>query len=175
MNCPDIVIRPYQIEDAADVFHAVRESLAKLIPWMPWCHPNYSLQETQNWLELQILGFQKKENFEFAILSEDGRYLGGCGLNQIDKVNRNANLGYWVRSDVTRQGIATDAVRLLRDWGFENTDLIRFEIVISVGNHASHRVAEKSGAIREGIARSRLLVHESIRDATVFSFIRTDY
>jgi RimJ/RimL family protein N-acetyltransferase len=33
---------------------------------------------------------------------------------------------------------------------FEATDLVRLEIVVAVGNVASHRVAEHAGAVREG-------------------------
>jgi ribosomal-protein-serine acetyltransferase len=174
MNNPDVLIRPYRIDDAETIFQAVQESLPDLIPWMPWCHPQYSLNESHSWLELQVPLFQEANGFEFAIESSDGRYLGGCGLNQIDRMNQRANLGYWVRSSATRRGVATAAVSLLRDWGFQNTDLIRFEIVIAAGNAASHRVAEKVGAFREGVARDRLLLHGAPQDASVFSFIRKD-
>jgi RimJ/RimL family protein N-acetyltransferase len=139
---------------------------------MPWCHPGYSIDDSRSWLETQVAAFRQRATFEFAIESGHGAYLGGCGLNQIDRVNGRANLGYWVRSAASGHGVATAAVRLLQDWGFQNTDLARFEIVIAVGNVASHRVAEKSGATREGTLRSRLLLHGTHHDATMFSFIR---
>jgi len=175
MEHPDISIRPYRIEDAAKVFEAVRNSLSELIPWMPWCHPEYTMDETLAWLEIQVPAFERGENFEFAIESGDGNYLGGCGLNQIDKANLRANLGYWVSSSAARRGVATAAVRLLRDWGFKNADLIRLEIVIAAENAASHKVAQKSGARLEGIAQSRLMLHGIAHDASIFSFIRKDY
>jgi RimJ/RimL family protein N-acetyltransferase len=139
---------------------------------MPWCHPAYSIDDSRSWIEIQVPAFQRGVIFEFAIVSADGRYLGGCGLNQVDNVNGRANLGYWVRSTATRRGVATAAVHLLRDWGFQNTDLTRFEIVVAVGNVASRRVAEKSGATREGTLRSRLLLHGDHHDAAMFSFVR---
>ena len=105
-------------------------------------------------------------------MSVDGTYLGGCGLNQIDRINRRANLGYWVRSTATRQGVATGAVRALRDWAFEVTELVRLEIVVAVGNAASHRVAEKVGAVREGTLIRRLMLHGALRDASMFSLTR---
>ena len=67
-----------------------------------------------------------------------------------------------------------EAVRLVRDWGFRHTELLRLEIVIAVTNRASHLVAEKAGAIREGTLRSRLLLHVTPHDATMFSFVRGD-
>jgi ribosomal-protein-serine acetyltransferase len=150
----------------------VLESLAQLQPWMPWCHPQYSVIDSRSWLEAQVPAFQSGTAFEFAIMSVDGTYLGGCGLNQIDRINRRANLGYWVRSTATRQGVATGAVRALRDWAFEVTDLVRLEIVVAVGNAASHRVAEKVGAVREGTLIRRLMLHGALRDASMFSLTR---
>jgi RimJ/RimL family protein N-acetyltransferase len=171
----DVRIRPYRLDDAALVFEAARESLAELQPWMPWCHPKYSIEESRAWLEAQAPALEQGTAFEFAIVSADGSYLGGCGLNRIDKENRRANLGYWVRTTAAGRGVATAAVRLLRDWGFQNTDLIRLEILIAAGNVASHRVAEKSGATREGTLRSRLLLHGTPHDATLFSFVRGEH
>jgi RimJ/RimL family protein N-acetyltransferase len=165
-------IRRYAVDDATTVFEAVRESLAELGRWMPWAHAEYAADESRAWLTTQVTAFDRGEAYEFAIVSEDGRYLGGCGLNQVDPVNRRANLGYWVRSTAARQGVATAAVRALRDWGFTHTNLIRLEIVVAVGNLASLRVAEKSGAVREGTLHRRLMLQGEAHDAGVFSFTR---
>jgi len=110
----------------------------------------------------------KPQRNQFAMSSR----LGGCGLNQIDHANGRAQWGHWVRSSASRSGVATTAVLALRDWAFERTGLIRMEIVIAGGNLASHRVAEKAGAIREGTLRRRLLLHGAVHDATMFSLIR---
>ena len=40
----------------------------------------------------------------------DGRILGSCGLNRLDRPNGTANLGYWVRASASGQGVATGAV-----------------------------------------------------------------
>jgi RimJ/RimL family protein N-acetyltransferase len=165
-------IRPYTLADAQTVVDAVRESIGELQPWMPWCHPRYGLDESKAWLDLQVPAFQRRTAFEFAVVSTDGTYLGGCGVNQLDALNRRANLGYWVRTRATRRGVATAAVALVRDWIFQHTDLIRLEVIVAVDNAASQRVAEKSGAVREGTLRSRLILNGSIHDATMFSMIR---
>ena len=168
-----IRIRPYRLDDAQAIFEAVRESMRELQPWMPWAHPGYSIDESRSWLGVQVPAFQQRTTFEFAITTDDGRYLGGCGLNQIDTLNQRANLGYWVRSSATGTGVATAATELTRKWGFANTDLARIEILIAVGNVASRRVAEKSGAVYEGTLHGRLLVHGTRHDAAMYAFIRT--
>lgn len=170
----DVRIRPYAVDDATAVWEAVRESLRELMPWMPWCHPGYEVSESRAWLEAQAAAFKSRVAYEFAIVSNGGAYLGGCGLNQIDALNRRANLGYWVRTSATRRGVATAAVSLLTRWAFEHTDLVRLEILAATSNVASQRVAERSGAYREGTLRNRLLVQGRSQDAVIFSLLRTD-
>jgi RimJ/RimL family protein N-acetyltransferase len=169
----EILIRPYSLDDAPAIYDAAQESVKEVYPFMAWCHPNLSVNEIWKWVNDQISLFGAKKQFEFVIQSRDGRLLGGCGLNQIDNENRRANLGYWVRTSAARKGVATSAVRQLVDWAYQNTNLIRLEVVVSSQNPASLRAAEKAGAVREGVLRNRLLLHGQPHDAVVFSFIRS--
>ena len=168
----EIHIRPYRTDDAQAVWEAVRESLPELQLWLPWSHPGYVIDETRSWLAAQVQAFQERTEFAFAITSSAGDYLGGCGLNRIDALNRRGNLGYWVRSSARGHGVATAAVKLARDWGFAQTDLVRLEVLIAVDNTASRRVAQKTGAVYEGTHRSRLLIHGTRHDAAMYAFIR---
>src|SRR5262245_14193796 len=169
-----VEIRPYTQEDAQDVWEAARESWSELRPWMPWCHEQYSIEESRAWLEVQVPAFRDGSAFEFAIVATDGRYLGGCGLNQIDTINKRANLGYWVRSSVTRRGVATTAVGLRGEWGLRYTDRGRLVVVIAVDNLAGLRVAQEAGAEFEGTLRKRLWLYGIAHDASMFSFTRME-
>ncbi len=171
-EAPPISIRPYLPADVSLHFEAVRESQAELAPWMPWCHPGYSLEDSRGWVESQLVAFRDGVEYEFVITGADNRLLGGCGLNHIDRANLRANLGYWVRSTCCGRGIAVAAVKLLVAWAFAQTDLVRLEVIASVENVASQRVAEKAGALREGVLRSRLQLHGRRHDAAGYSFGR---
>ena len=169
-----VSIRPYRHSDSRAMFDAARESVRDVFPFMPWCRPDLTEEEPREWLETQIDAFKAGTAYEFAIVAADGRCLGGCGVNQIDELNRRANLAYWVRSSATRQGVATTAIRALASWAFANTDLVRLEIVVAADNAASVRTAEKAGAHREGVLRKRLLLHDVFHDALMFSLTRRD-
>jgi len=170
-----ISIRPYQLDDVPRLFEAARESVATVGRWLPWCHAGYAIEEAQAWVEKQVAAFQAGTEYHFTIVSADGRFLGGCSLNQLDSVNRRANFGYWIRSSAAGRGVMTAAARLLADWAFRHTDLLRLEILAATGNRASQRVAEKIGALREGVLRSRLLLHGEALDAVVFSLLRAEW
>jgi len=166
-----VSIRPYRLDDAPWLLDAALESVAEVAPFMPWCRSDLTVEELRNWVESQVEAFAVRRAFEFVIESA-GTLLGGCGLNQIDNVNRRANLGYWVRSSAIRRGVATAAVRQLVAWGFQHTNLVRLEVVVSTRNAPSLRTAEKAGAVREGVLRKRLLLYGASHDAVVFSFVR---
>jgi RimJ/RimL family protein N-acetyltransferase len=57
---------------------------------------------------------------------------------------------------------------------FEQLGLVRVEIVVAVGNEASQRVAQKVGALREGILRNRIVLGDKIYDAVMYSLIPED-
>ena len=42
-----VEIRPYTLEDAPEVWAAARELCADFRPWMPWCHDQYSIEESR--------------------------------------------------------------------------------------------------------------------------------
>ena len=128
-----ISIRPYRIEDAADLYQAAVESTAEVFPWLPWCRPGYEMADATGWVPGQVERWSTGEEHQFVIQSADGRFLGGCGLNGINRDDGHANLGYWVRTSAMGQGVAPQAVRQLRDWAFGHTSLVRLEIVVAVG------------------------------------------
>ena len=163
-------IRPYRPEDAQALFAAVRGSATELSPWMPWCTENYSLADSVNYVSTRDAEWEKGDDYSFLIYDlRDGGYLGGVGLNHINRENHFANLGYWVRTNRRGKGIAPAAVRLIARFGFEELKFMRLEIVAAVGNKPSQRVAEKSGAVREGVLRNRLALQEKQHDAVVYS------
>lgn len=165
-------IRAYESQDAQALWEAARESVGEVFPWLSWCHAQYSMAEAVQWIASRAALAAEGREYSFAIVGTDGRFLGGCGLNQINRIHRFGNLGYWVRTSATRHGVATEAVRQAAEFAFRNTDLVRLEIVCAVGNERSQQVAERAGAVREGVLRHRLLLHGQPVDAAMYSLVR---
>jgi ribosomal-protein-serine acetyltransferase len=162
-------LRAYRPDDAQALWEAARESVAEVGAWLSWCHAEYSLEEAAEWARSRARLAAEGQEFTFAIVDANDRFLGGCGINQIQRANRFANLGYWVRTSATGRGVATEAVRQAAAFAFRETDLVRLEIVCAVGNARSQRVAERAGAHREGVLRQRLIVQGEPVDAVMFS------
>lgn len=170
-----IALRPYRPCDILAAAEAARSSRAEIGQWLTWCHRDYGLADAEAFVTSRAAAWSRSEEFAFAITREsDGRFLGGCGLNEINKLHRCANLGYWVRNDETSRGVASTAARLLAHFGIAHLGLRRIEIVAAVGNIASQRAALKAGATREGVLRNRLAIHGTNHDAVVFSIVPAD-
>ena len=171
---PSIALRPYRAEDVLLLYEAASESIADIYPWMPWCHPGYTIEDSRSWIESRLDAWGKPD-YDFVIVERTtARFLGAVGLNQINRVHDFANLGYWVRSSDAGRGIAVLAVRLCARFGFNELQLHRLEIVVDIDNRRSQRVAEKAGAIREGLARHRCKAGDTWRDAFMFSLLPID-
>jgi RimJ/RimL family protein N-acetyltransferase len=170
-----VVLRRFHPRDVDALHAAVDESLEQLIPWMSWAHPGYGRDDVAEFIHIVGDTWEAGRYFALAITdAQDGTMLGVASLSHVHPVYHFCNLGYWIRSSRRGNGLAARAARLAARFGLESLGLIRVEVVIAVGNEASLRVAEKSGAKREGILRDRVTVRERILDAVMFSFTRGD-
>jgi ribosomal-protein-serine acetyltransferase len=169
-----VSIRRYEESDVEAMVAAARESTAEVLPWLPWCHAEYSEVDAMGWIRATREGHLAGTMHEFAIIDSTGVYAGGCGINQIARMSGVANLGYWVRSSLAGRGIAAAAVLQLVPWAFQHTELHRLEIVAAVENRRSQRVAEKVGAHRDAVLGKRTLVNGLPADAVLYSVLRPD-
>lgn len=141
-----IQLRAFTPGDIPAFTQAVNASLDTLLPWMTWAHKSYREEEAESWI--QFTQMQRKAGVaeEFAIVDQHQRLLGGAGIRFARNRAEFSAIGYWVRSDAQRQGIATQAVAQLIKLGFQRPDIEVIEILAAEANRASRAVAERCGA-----------------------------
>lgn len=172
LHADGLILRPFEDVDAVGFAAAVRESAAGMQRWMPWCSVDYSADQALQWFQACRGGMLAATAYEYGVFDQrTAAFVGGAGLNAIRHDHRFCNLGYWVRQSRQGEGIATRVVQALAAQAFGPLRLQRVEIVVAVGNLASERVAVKSGALREGVARNRLVVDDRPAPAHVFSLV----
>lgn len=110
----------------------------------------------------------------FAIVGDDGEFLGLALAPKIDRETRTAELGYVIAPEARGRGVATDALGRLTVWAFEELEMIRLELLISVDNGASKKVAERCGYVREGVLRSAYFKQGRREDTEIWSRLATD-
>ena len=162
-----VTIRPYEDTDASEMsVAALGNPLPTSRPGCTWCHSEY-------WSWPRLPACDRPETvthgpmYDLEIIDANGNYAVGCGVNHINRLDRFANLGYWVRTSLAGRGIAPAAVLQLISWTFANTTLNRVEIVVAVDNVRSQRVAEKVGAHRDAVLKKRVMVRGLPSDAAV--------
>lgn len=100
------------------------------------------------------------------VLKANGELVGDCGLTvqSVDGTDE-IEIGYHVRRDHWGQGLATEAARACRDYGFGHLPVDHIISLIRPENLPSRRVAEKNGmsiwkeVIRKGIPHLVYKIH----------------
>jgi RimJ/RimL family protein N-acetyltransferase len=172
---PKYIVRKLRPADASSFYEAVRESIVELTYWMPWCTNDYSLSDAEAWMQTTSDMWAAGIEYPLGIFdAATGAVVGGTGVNHINHAYRIGNIGYWVGSKRTGEGIARFAAHQSAVLGFRELGLTRLEIVVLTHNEASKRVAESVGAKLECEARNRLYFHGSPHNALVYSLVPED-
>jgi RimJ/RimL family protein N-acetyltransferase len=171
-----ITLREFKESDAEEFQAAVLESVEHLSNWLPWCTPDYSIEDATEWARSAAQTWRDGTDYRFLI--EDlkaGRILGSVGINQVVAQHQRGNLGYWVRKSAINQGICTQAARQVVLFAFESLGFQRLEIHVHTNNDASNAVAAKLGAVYEGTFRNKLVFRGQSLPAKCYSIIPADY
>jgi RimJ/RimL family protein N-acetyltransferase len=133
--------------------------------------PDYA----ETWFAAYEAGRRDGTREAFAIIYGDAREFVGIGVApKIDPEARTLELGYIVAPAWRGRGIATQALGLLTNWGFEEAGALRSELYISLANEGSKIVAARCGYVREGILRSAYFKDGAREDTEVWSRLPSD-
>lgn len=124
---------------------------------------------------LQLL--QANREFSFGIFEHSShRLIGHISLYSIKGLPYSSCfVGYSMDERYIGRGIATEAVRLLLEFGFNRLNIHRIEAYVAPQNLASVKVLEKSGFIREGLLRQLLFINGVWVDHYMYAILQEDY
>ena len=118
-----------------------------------------------------------KESYAIA-LKENNNFIGTISIynNGIRKYNKAKSLGFSLDENYWQKGIMTEAVKLIINYVFKNTDCEVLEVGHHVGNYASKRVIEKCGFLYDGrLCKYKRLYDGRLIDADFYSMTIEDY
>jgi RimJ/RimL family protein N-acetyltransferase len=162
-DCNQVIIRPLELTDAPEVERAVNESLAELKKYMPWSHFPQTVESQQ----LRIFDNHQKywsgQDFGFCVFAPDNKnFLGGCGLHPRSLNQRCLEIGYWMRTSASGQGLCTEVTKALTVYCFSYLELTRVQCGYDTNNLASQRVNIKCGFKTEGVLRQHCPLPQSL-------------
>lgn len=106
---------------------------------------------------------------------ETGKFIGTVGLNQLNKSNKRAELGYEVHPDYRRQYFTCEAVSEVLRFSFQELDLHRIAALAFPNNLASTNLLKKVGFLEEGKLRDFIYFNNQSQDVLIFSLLKAEF
>ena len=141
-----LVIRCWRPEDAAPLKDAIDSSLEQLRQWVPWAmdEPS-SVQTLAMRLDAMREHFVAGHDWAYAVFEAgESRLVGGAGLHPRGTTD-HLEIGYWIRTDASGRGYATEVASTLCRAAFAHTAVDRVEIHCDIENARSAAVAKRLG------------------------------
>lgn len=172
-----LLLRRFHRRDVSALEEGVRSSLADLAEWLPWAHMDYTRADAVAFIRDSTQAWKDDKAYDYAIrrLDDPDRHIGNISIWQTSKTGKIGEIGYWIRTDLTRAGYATEATKSMLGVGFNNMGLHKITLRIAVGNRPSERVAEKLGFTKEGVLREELLIRGNWIDHTLYSMLEREF
>ncbi|PVZ19879.1 MULTISPECIES: GNAT family N-acetyltransferase [unclassified Pseudomonas] len=79
--------------------------------------------------------------------------IGACGFNDVCHEHRKAQIGYWLMPEYWRQGLLSEALPSMIDYGFSTLRLHPIHAEVEPENESSCALLRKFGFQREGTLR----------------------
>ncbi|HEY4454579.1 MAG TPA: GNAT family N-acetyltransferase [Pseudonocardiaceae bacterium] len=158
-RAPAVLLRPWRRTDLPALLDAHRDDQMR----RSLVNPLTDERSGSQWLSAQIAGWSTSTRFGFAVLAEDisAEPIGHLSITSgadptTEAVSsaESAEVGYWVAAKARGRGIASRALDIATNWAFSarcDLPLTRLELLHSVDNHASCRVAGNCGYLLHSI------------------------
>ena len=164
-------LRPLAASDVDDVDELIKDPDTLRFTRVPEPPPEGFAKQ---WYARYEQGRETSSREAFAIVDDDGVFLGLALAPTIDAEAAEAELGYMVAAHARGRGVASEALRRLTDWAFEKRGIQRAYLLIDVDNPASGKVAERAGYRLEGVMRSTYLKQGRRGDTQLWSRLPGD-
>ena len=164
------VLRAFRETDAPTVEALLADpEIARTTLTIP--HP-YPPGSATPWIATHAESWREGKGGTWAI-TRPGELLGTISL-QITRAHGRAELGYWVARTEWGKGIATECVRRLIAFAFDELALHRVQAHHFVENPASGRVMTRAGMRAEGTRRAAFFKAGVPHDVVEYAILRTD-
>jgi ribosomal-protein-alanine N-acetyltransferase len=112
------------------------------------------------------------EGINWAItLKGNPKLIGVIGHYRIKPENYRAELGYMLLPEYHGKGIVSEAVKEAVKYGFQVMKLNSLEAIIDPDNHASAKVLEKNGFVKEAHLRENEFFEGRFLDTVIYSIL----
>jgi len=137
-----LILREFRLDDDDALARVISD--AETMRYYPAAYDRAGVEQ---WIGRNLRRYAEHSHGLWAmVLKSSAEMIGDCGLTvqEVDALDE-IELGYHLRRDLWGQGLATEAARACRDWGFARLPVERIISLIRPENVPSRRVAERNG------------------------------
>ncbi|MGG0334406.1 GNAT family N-acetyltransferase [Priestia aryabhattai] len=169
-----IYLRPLTVSDAHDSLRLQNDNRAFFEQFsMIREHSFYTLESQVEKIQRHEESRKNDQEYYFGLFQkENNKLIGTISLFQVMRGSlQSAVIGYFLDHHHNGKGYATEAIKALVDYAFEELHLHRIEAGVMPRNLPSQRVLEKAGFHREGIARKNVNINGIWEDHQVLAIL----
>lgn len=116
---------------------------------------------------------ESNEGINWAItLKPNNKLLGIIGHYRIQWENFRSEIGYMLLPEAHNKGIATEAIKLIVEYGFNEMNMHSLEAIIDPENYASAKVLEKNGFVKEAHFKENGYFEGKFYDSVIYSLLK---
>ncbi|MCJ8012331.1 GNAT family N-acetyltransferase [Paenibacillus sp. KQZ6P-2] len=170
----NIYIRPLNIEDAVELLRLETENREIFEKFsMTRSNDFYTMENQIKRITKNQETMLEGQEYNFGIfINNNDKLIGTISLFQVIRGSlQNAIIGYFLDERSNGKGYATEAVKLVIDYAFNELMLHRIEAGVMPHNIASMRVLEKAGFHKEGISQKNVKINGIWEDHQVLAII----
>lgn len=132
--------------------------------------------EATKLIDMYHKNFHEKRGIRWGIkLKENQKIIGTIGLNALQLNNKRAEIGYELHPSYWRNGFATEALKEVLNFSFEQLDLHRVGAVVYPENKVSLNLLKKLGFTNEGLLRDYIYQNKQSHDTYVLSLLKHEW
>ena len=172
LKTPRLVLRAIHQSDAQLVhrnlsdFQTVLYSNASEVP---------SLEKVQQMIDKWKEDFNKQQAIRWGITIKEDTVIDSCGYKKFVKRHRRAEIGYEIFAEYRRQGLMSEALNAVIQFGFEAMDFNRIEATVDPDNLPSILLLNKLGFSEEGTLREYEFQEGRFSDLKLFLLLQRDF
>ena len=157
---------------------------------------NYIHSEMTPAEQLEILGLKsneelliEKEKYKNGLSSHNKKFLyyqlidkktkeiiGWCGFHTWYTDHNRAEIGYELFDDNYKgQGIMSEVIALIVNYGFRNMDLERIEAFVDTSNTPSIKLLKRMNFKKEGLLKHHYFHNNRMEDSIVFALLKSEH
>jgi [ribosomal protein S5]-alanine N-acetyltransferase len=165
-----LLLRQITPDDVNEMF-AIRsnEEVMKYIP-RPLCKTPQDVLELIAMMQTKL---ETNEGCNWGItLKGNDKLVGFIGHYNIKWEHFRSEIGYMLTPAYHSKGIATEAIKLLIDFGFNQMNMHSLEAILDPENIASARVLEKNGFVKEAHLKENGFFNGRFLDMAIYSLLK---